>query len=201
MNIRCVVCETVFYDYHKEPRKYCSRKCYDAARTGKPRPQTRKREVRKCVVCEKDFETGGRAGNRKLFCSRVCQAFARVQHSDVRKMNLADASYLAGLMDGEGSIVLAKKRQMRATWRLQVSNTYFPLLEWCKTVTGCGSVTRKVSTNPKHADSGNWQCYSWNARSILLQILPYMRIPEKIRRAQLLISELDEIIKTNSLPI
>lgn len=193
MIIKCVVCEKEFEDYHNPPRKFCSRECYGWSRLGKSRPQMRKREILNCVICGKQFETGGRAGKRKLYCSRTCQAIARVRVAKVNQMSVTDAAYLAGLIDGEGSVVAAKKRQRRTTWRLVVSNTDFDLLKWCKDTTGCGSIVTHKHDNPKWSDSGSWQCYSWNARDILNQILPYMKIGEKIRRANQMIAELGAI--------
>lgn len=197
MIIKCAVCETEFSDYHTPARKYCSSACYTKSRIGKPRPSTRRREQKTCVVCGTQFETGGRAGKRTLFCSRTCQSFARVRVAKVNQMSDTDAAYLAGLMDGEGSVTMAMKRQRRTTWRISIANTDFDLLAWCKEVTGCGSIIRKPLSNPNHKDSGGWQCYSWNARDIMKQILPYMKIAEKVRRAKQMIAELDAILAVN----
>jgi len=145
-------------------------------------------------MCGREFETGGRLGPiDKVFCSRTCQAHARVHTASVNQLSPTDAAYLAGLMDGEGSIVAAMKREKRTTWRIQVSNTDFALLQWCMDAAGCGSIVHHKHNNHKWAESGWWQCYSWNARDIMMQILPYMKIAEKIRRANLLIDELDAI--------
>lgn len=195
MKTKCIVCSKEFNDYHNPVRKYCSQACYRLEITGKPRLTTRKREIKKCVVCGNEFETGGRAGKREKFCSRTCQAYARVRQPIVKSMTVTDAAYLAGLMDGEGSIVAAMQRQNRTTWRISIANTDFRLLAWCKEVTGCGSIVRKLSANPKHADGGSWQCYSWNALEIIEQILPYMKIEEKIRRSKMVIKEMNALKK------
>ena len=197
MIINCQICKKEFKDYHNPPRKFCSRECFFETRRGVPRYDLRRRKTKACVICGKKFETGGRAGKRNLYCSRVCQAKGRMHLSRVKTMTIPDAAYLAGLIDGEGSILIAQKREMRNTWRLQISNTDFGLLEWCKEITGCGSIVRRINENPKWADAGYWACYSWNARKILNQLMPYLKIDSKIQRAESLIAELDAIEELN----
>ena len=201
--MKCQQCGKIFEisaaDEARGRGKYCGVDCYHASRNGLERINIRKRELRNCVICGIQFETGGRAGKRMLYCSRTCQAIGRVYVARVNQMTATDAAYLAGLLDGEGSIVAAKKCQKRTTWRLVMSNTDFGLLEWCMKVTGCGSIVRHKHNNPKWADAGMWQCYSWNARDILKQILPYMKIAEKIRRARKMIAEFDAIADNHNL--
>jgi len=104
-----------------------------------------------------------------------------------------DAAYLAGIVDGEGSIIIAKKRQARNTWRLAVANTDIELLEWCKEKTGVGSVNEKKVYESHHKRSFSWQCYSSNAKDILEQLLPYMVIERKKESAMQCINELNAI--------
>jgi hypothetical protein len=107
-------------------------------------------------------------------------------------MSVAEAAYLAGLIDGEGSIVAAKRNnQGRTTYRLQVANTYLPILEWCVQTTGVGTIVKRKSRNAKHKDSMWWQCYSWNAYDVLKQTLPYMLL--KGDKAKEMMAELDTI--------
>ena len=193
----CVNCKENFDNNCDPRRKFCSRKCFYESRKGIPRYDLRRRKIKTCVICSKKFETGGRAGKRTLYCSRVCQAKGRMHTSKVKTMTITDAAYLAGLIDGEGSILISSKRQMRNTWRLQISNNDFGLLEWCKEITGCGSIIRKKHDNPKWADAGYWACYSWNARKIIKQLMPYLKIANKIKRAESLIAELDAIEELN----
>jgi hypothetical protein len=123
-------------------------------------------------------------------------SFARVRRPNTNTLAKIDAAYLAGLIDGEGSIVAAMKRKGRTTWRLTVSNTNFTILGWCKSVTGVGTVvTKPWDGNKKHAVGGHWQCYSWNAKAVLEQVLPYMRIKQD--RALAVIKELGSIQDQN----
>jgi hypothetical protein len=107
-------------------------------------------------------------------------------------MSIAEAAYLAGLIDGEGSIVATdRKTKGRMTYRLQVANTFMPILEWCVKATGVGTIVVKKTKNPKHKDSAWWQCYSWNAYDILRQCLPYMLLKDE--KAKAMMAELDVI--------
>lgn len=159
-------------------------------------------EKRVCPVCKTVFEVGGRGrpGRRQRFCSKACNAYARVREHKVKQMSATEAAYLAGLIDGEGSIIAVKRNQKgRITWRLQVASTTPVLLEWCIAITGVGSIVKRKSTNPKHADSQWWQCYSWNAIEVLKRIMPYMIL--KKNKAQQAVNELSNIQFTYTMTV
>lgn len=119
-------------------------------------------EIKVCPRCGKSFEVGGRyrPHRKQIYCGRSCQAYARVKHAAARELSETEAAYLAGLIDGEGSIVAAKKRKSdgRITWRLQVVNTHLGVIEWVKTVTGTGGIITAKRRNIKHADLYIWEC-------------------------------------------
>ena len=69
MIITCGTCGKGFVSDKGAARKYCSRKCYYQSQVGHAPTNPKRRENRECIVCGKGFETGGRAGKRKLFCS------------------------------------------------------------------------------------------------------------------------------------
>jgi len=175
-------------------QKYCSKACYHQAQKGHGPYNAVKPVSVICAWCGKSFETGGRGRPKTstLFCSRQCQAYARVKEHHVKEMSIAQAAYLAGLVDGEGSIIAVKRNsEGRHTWRLQVANTKLPLLSWCIEVTGVGTIVTTKSRNDKHQDGHWWQCYSWNAYDVLRQIVPYMIIKREL--ALRMMAELDEI--------
>ncbi len=149
--------------------------------------------VKACAWCGYAFETGGRGrpGKRQRYCSQACNAFGRVKQPDTREMSTTESAYLAGLIDGEGSIVAAIIKNGRTTWRLQVASTTPIILDWCMNVTKVGTIVRRISTNPKHADSLWWQCYSWNAAEVLRQCEKYMTL--KRDKALIVIAELADI--------
>lgn len=161
-----------------------------------PMPKV-KPEEKICPVCGTVFEVGGRGRPRRdqRFCNQRCNAYARVRQHRVRQMTPTEAAYLAGLIDGEGSIIAAKQREHRTTWRLQVSSTTPVLLNWCIQTTGVGTIVTHRSGHPLHADSKWWQCYSWNAVDILRQIEPYMVL--KKDKAMRVIEDMSKIERLN----
>lgn len=116
----------------------------------------------------------------------------------MRTLDVPEAAYLAGIVDGEGTIVIADRRGSRAgstrpSVNVSVANTYRGLLEWISEVTGTGKI---VPTGPapgtvsKYGMHTRKQSYLWktsslNAVGVLAQLVPYMI--EKRERAQLAI--------------
>ena len=152
-------------------------------------------EERTCGQCGTAFLVGGRGRpqRKQRYCSNRCAALLRYHVPTARKFTKLEAAYLAGLIDGEGSILVVQRREQRNTWRLSISNTYRPVIEWCRAVTGVGSLVSipKRHLNPKHADCWVWQCYSWNAAQTLQQTLPFMTI--KREKAETLLGEMGYI--------
>ena len=126
---RCQYCKKEFevedFDVRRGRGKYCSRDCWNSYRKGKIRPEIRKRIIKKCVVCGKEFETGGRAGRiNKIFCSNECSFKARYRNglkcNDIEPLDLA---YIAGFLDGEGSIFIYKRREESYGMRISIAQS------------------------------------------------------------------------------
>lgn len=182
-------------------QKYCSRECYHQSTVGHVAYNVVDHPIVVCARCGKEFETGGRGKpTTQRFCSKQCQAFARVRKPKTNEMTVAQAAYLAGLVDGEGSIIAVKRNsEGRHTWRLQVANTQLPLLDWCIEATGVGTiVTSQRRASEKHQLGSWWQCYSWNAYDVLRQIAPYMIIKRDL--ALRMMAELDTIVRLSQPP-
>ncbi len=91
-----------------------------------------------------------------------------------------DAAYIAGLIDGEGSITIAESGQdFRLS--LTITNTYRPVLEWVQERTGGSLASRRNDKNrrPIHVLSIN----NKRVTQILRKIAPYMII--KRQQAQI----------------
>lgn len=171
---KCLVCDTAFVPNRAES-KFCSRKCFYQSRLGSTRPDLRKRVVKTCPVCNSRFEWGGRAGHN-TFCSRECAARARYRRgTKANELTATQAAYMAGLVDGEGTIMLYRRRQYAAL-RLVVSNTNAAVLDWCATTMGVGDVQWKHRGNEKHRAAGMWSANSDAAEGIIAQMLPYLVI-------------------------
>ncbi len=99
------------------------------------------------------------------------------------KLSDTSAAYLAGLVDGEGSIGLFidKRPERHSTYgaviaRLKIGMCDEALIKWLQTHTDSGSVTSWSKHNPK------WRrcwCISWHGRHaalIINAIWPYLRL-------------------------
>lgn len=131
-----------------------------------------------CLWCRVAFPVGGRGRPRRTqpYCSKRCSNRARGKHGVAQTMEPTDAAYLAGIVDGEGSIVRIKKQNGRDVWRLVVVNTDLDLLNWCRETTGCGAVTVKALAGERNKASWTWQCYADNTCRVLEQLRPYLKI-------------------------
>jgi len=181
---KCPICLTMFCKTagmgakRWSLKQYCGRVCYWRSRTGKIRPELYRRSARPCVACGAEFICGGRSGIRKdaKYCSRKCRGAARWRTgSHAKRFTIPQAAYLAGLIDGEGSIMLYRRGEGSAM-RLTIANTFKPVLEWCRAVSGVGNIVMTNRDNAKHKPGGTWLVNSQAACSILEQVRPYLRI-------------------------
>lgn len=158
---------------------FCDKGCHDVYQTG------RRSEQKACAGCGSNFIIGGR-GNRArkaVFCSIRCASRARIRTGETaNELTVAQASYIAGLVDGEGSIMLIGRRGGCAL-RLTVSNNVYSVMEWLTSTLGVGVIVRRLPNNKKHATSYTYQINSHGANSIIQQIRPHMVI--KARQADL----------------
>lgn len=73
-------------------------------------------------------------------------------------MRECEKAYIAGIIDGEGSIMLQRflKRDLPAPC-VSIASTTIELLEWVKKVSGVGTIRKKKNYNEeKHKD-----CYTY----------------------------------------
>lgn len=151
-------------------------------------------EIRYCPWCQQGFEVGGRyrPNKRQIHCSRQCQAYARVKHADARDLSVSEAAYIAGLIDGEGSIGgTHRNAKGRTSWFIRIYNTHRGVMEWLLKATNTGCIVNRQKEKPHHKKSYAWECFAWNAKHILEQALPYMIIKRAL--AERVIKELEAI--------
>jgi hypothetical protein len=99
-----------------------------------------------------------------------------------RNLSSEVAAYIAGLIDGEGTITLTRQRA-NENRRLVVSiaNTELPLLSFVVNQFGAGKITRKRTISARHTPS---YCYAVSSRQALLllsQICPFLRSYKRLR--------------------
>ena len=103
----------------------------------------------------------------------------------INQLTSVQSAYLAGLIDGEGTITLTRMHP-RETRRLvvSISNNDASLLAFVKGEIGAGKITTKRTYSERHARSFTYQITSRQALDLLRQIAPYLKT-YKAKRARL----------------
>lgn len=110
-------------------------------------------------------------------------------YRELRLLSVAEAAYLAGLIDGEGTVTLSRKHagDMRQL-AVSISNTELPILELALLSVGAGKLTRKATTKASHSPSYTYAVWNRHALALLAQIEPYMT-SYKRKRARLALAD------------
>ena len=110
-----------------------------------------------------------------------------------------EKSYIAGIIDGEGSIMLQRFHKGDfPTPCVSIASTTIELLEWVKEVSGVGIIKKKKNYNcEKHKD-----CYSYvvkhdKAIELIKDIYPYLVIESKKKRAELILMRYKAVTPRN----
>ena len=97
-------------------------------------------------------------------------------------MTETDKAYLAGFIDGEGSIGLRtthtnrKPKYRSLCLRLRITQCDRPILEWIKAVTGVGSVRQGSVQTDRHQERFGWSCAGQYALRVLHEVYPYLKL-------------------------
>ncbi len=88
--------------------------------------------------------------------------------------------YLAGIIDGEGSIGIARKKSKRSvggyTYNITVSvvNTDRPLIDWLLHTTGVGHVSDHMDERAGYKPAWIWSVWSREAERLLIRVLDFL---------------------------
>ena len=115
----------------------------------------------------------------------------------IKQLPSAAAAYIAGLLDGEGTITLTRLHAGENR-RLVVSiaNTELPILRFVRDQIGAGKITRKRTQQTHHTPSFCYAITSRQALALLRQISPYL-LSYKKRRAQLALTVYESVTPRN----
>ena len=109
-----------------------------------------------------------------------------------RNMSEAESAWLAGIIDGEGTIGIwsngKSSRRTNYVAHLQVGNTNTQMLLRIVEFTGCGTINSGKARRENHKQLYKWRVNPMQIRGILPQIEPYLVI--KRFQAQLVIEYL-----------
>lgn len=101
-------------------------------------------------------------------------------------MTEVELAYIAGFVDGEGSISIYRRAKDTYTPYLSVSNTNLEVLEYINHVLGdTGYLIKMKMPNPKHKTAWKLRFDSVKCNAILKLLLPYLRL--KHRQAEMAI--------------
>tara|TARA_R110001592_G_scaffold217746_1_gene471574 strand:+ start:966 stop:1397 length:432 start_codon:yes stop_codon:yes gene_type:complete len=118
------------------------------------------------------------------------------KYRQAKTLEVEVAAYIAGLVDGEGSITLTRKHKgdMRQP-AITIASTEKQLLVFALDQTGVGKITNK-KTNANYKDAFTYAVYNRHALDVLRQIEPYM-LSYKKARARLLLDKYVQVTPRN----
>lgn len=103
-------------------------------------------------------------------------------YKKAKTLTETEAAYLAGVVDGEGTITLTRRNAYKNRYLvLTISNNELPLLEYVAKVTGVGKITRKNVHSIKHAVGYTYQASSRQALDLIEVIFPFLKTYKKKR--------------------
>lgn len=114
-------------------------------------------------------------------------------------MSPEERAYIAGIIDGEGSIMLIKfHNNQHPAPCINVSSASIELLEWIVKTTKMGRIQSKKNYKPhKHQASYTYSVRYNDAIQLLDEIEPYLVIPQKKLRAKLILNEYKRLTPRN----
>jgi hypothetical protein len=102
----------------------------------------------------------------------------------VKQLDAPDAAYIAGLVDGEGTVTLTTMhRGENRRLVVRISNTERTLLEFVQAALGTGQITGKRTYSIQHTPSFAFRVTNRQAVDFLRQIGPYLRSYNAARAA------------------
>lgn len=109
------------------------------------------------------------------------------KYKKVRNLSPEEAAYVAGLIDGEGTISLTRKhRNEYRQLMVSISSTERPLLAYVLKSIGAGRITNKCTYRDNHTPSVTYAISNRQALAVLEQVIPYLKT-YKAKRAQLIL--------------
>ena len=114
-------------------------------------------------------------------------------------MTEIEKAYIAGIIDGEGSIMLQRfhTNEYPAPC-VSIASTTIELLTWLKDTIGYGVIIKKKNYNPeKHKLSYSFVIKHNNAIKLLEDIYPYLIIESKRKRAEMIITQYKSLTPRN----
>ena len=117
-------------------------------------------------------------------------------------MTEAEAAYIAGLFDGEGTITYKKYKEKKRNgiydcWRIsmEIAMTDRSVLVWLTEVLGCGTLNKKPRKNG-HKMQYRWRCVFRDCFHVCCLLFPYAHV--KLGKIQQVIEHYSTIQKKDN---
>ena len=117
-------------------------------------------------------------------------------------MTEAEAAYIAGLFDGEGTITYKKYKEKKKNgtydcWRIsmEIAMTDRSVLVWLTEVLGCGTLNKKPRKNG-HKMQYRWRCVFRDAFHVCCLLFPFAHV--KLGKIQQVIEHYSSIQKKDN---
>jgi hypothetical protein len=117
-------------------------------------------------------------------------------------MTEAEAAYIAGLFDGEGTITYKKYKEKKKNgtydcWRIsmEIAMTDRSVLVWLTEVLGCGTLNKKPRKNG-HKMQYRWRCVFRDAFHVCCLLFPFAHV--KLDKIQKVIEHYSTIQKKDN---
>lgn len=105
----------------------------------------------------------------------------------MKQLSETDKAYIAGLLDGEGCVGIAKQKTRTGKYdyvfqmRVIITNSCADVLYWVQEQTGIGLIYKykkgyQTNWKPVH----RWQVVSNQCRTLLMELYPYLKIKRDI---------------------
>jgi len=118
-------------------------------------------------------------------------------YKKVRNLKPDQAAYIAGIVDGEGTITLTRRhKDAYRHLALTISSTEPSMLQWIRDIVEVGQITSKRTYSRKHAPSYTYQIFNQQALDLTSQIYPYLR-SYKRGRAKLVLRKYKKLTPRN----
>jgi len=134
-----------------------------------------------CPICENEFSPY-KHSHRRLCCSDACRRiYDEARYVVKRVLTPTEAAYLAGIVDGEGTLSVWKEKRpanvagVRYKCTFTIAQASWEFLERMREMTGNGTVQKSnAGWKPHHKQVYTLTFKSHATQWVLPQILPYL---------------------------
>lgn len=110
-------------------------------------------------------------------------------------MTELEKGYIAGIIDGEGSICLTKSGKWRHP-TIQISSTTYEMLEYVQSIIG-GTISKKTENGVNCKQAYAYKIDYQRAIQVLQEIVEYLHEPKKKARAMWIVQKYSEVTSRN----